>query len=356
MTRETIVKRTSVVTTMATALLLACAGGSALHAQAPPAGADTPASAPAAPANQEGGAVRRAEGTDPNTPAAPASNAASDPAAAAAPAEAESAAAVQAPEDTTPADMRLIPAQPEFTVVNLPTTLRVPRNRFAFRVTHRFTRDLTEGGWDDLLADFFGFDGGAQIGLDLRYGLMRGWQVGIYRTSDRTIQFYTQYNVLKQGEKMPFTVDALATIEGSNNFNKDDSTQPTGEGQRSPALGTVVSRVFGRVASVNATLAWVNNTNNLPSELVEANNTVILGIGGHVRVRPSVYLVAEVTPRISGDKPGTTLMSFGIEKRVGGHAFQVNFSNGFGSTLAQVARGGISDNWYIGFNINRKFF
>ena len=46
-----------------------------------------------------------------------------------------------------------------------------------------------------------------------------------------------------------------------------------------------------------------------------------------------------------------------IEKRAGGHAFQLNFSNGFGTTLAQVARGGFnSDDWYLGFNISRKFF
>lgn len=69
------------------------------------------------------------------------------------------------------------------------------------------------------------------------------------------------------------------------------------------------------------------------------------------------YVVGEVTPRLSPDSPGAALASFGVEKRVGGHAFQVNVSNGVGSTLAQVARGAASaDRWHIGFNINRKFF
>ena len=311
------------------------------------------ASAPERPS--DAGRPQSRDGGTPSDPKAEGREGATAPAAPAAePASAPAEAVAQ--EDSTPADMTLMPAQPEFTVVNLPTTLRVPKNRFAFRVTHRFTRDLTEGGFDDLLADFFGFDGGAQIGLELRYGLMRGWQVGLNRTSDRTIQFFTQYNVLKQGDRMPFTVDALATAEGSNNFNNDDELQPTGEGQRSPALGAVVSRTFGKTASINATFAWVNNTNNLPSELVDHNDTVILGIGGHIRIRPTVYFVAEMTPRIGGDKPNTTLMSFAVEKRVGGHAFQVNISNGFGTTLAQIARGGIEDRWFIGFNINRKFF
>ena len=41
----------------------------------------------------------------------------------------------QPAEDGPDPDMVLNPGQPEFTVVNLPTTLRVPKHRFAFRVT-----------------------------------------------------------------------------------------------------------------------------------------------------------------------------------------------------------------------------
>lgn len=308
-----------------------CAAAAILALTVVPAGATPPSDPPASPAPSA-------------PPAPPAPPASGDPEEA-------------AQDEATPADMVLIPAQPEFTIVNLPTTLRMPRGRFAFRVSHRFTRDLGNGSFGNLLEDFFGFDSGAQIGLELRYGLMRGWQVGLYRTSDRTIQLFTQYNVLRQGTHGPITLDALATVEGTNNLRGEDSTQPTGEGVRSPALGAVASHTFGRHASLEATFAWVNNTNALPSELVDHNDTLILGIGGRVRVRPTVYVVAEVVPRLAGDKPGTTLASFGIEKRAGGHAFQVNFSNGFGSTLAQIARGGIaSDQWYIGFNINRKFF
>ena len=49
--------------------------------------------------------------------------------------------------------------------------------------------------------------------------------------------------------------------------------------------------------------------------------------------------------------------TFAVEKRAGGHMFQLNFSNSFGNTPAQTARGGTSnDDWYLGFNISRKFF
>ena len=70
-----------------------------------------------------------------------------------------------------------------------------------------------------------------------------------------------------------------------------------------------------------------------------------------------MYLVGEITPRLAGYKPGVRQMSFGIEGRAGGHQFQVNVSNGFGTTLGQIADGASdNDNWFIGFNISRKFF
>lgn len=264
--------------------------------------------------------------------------------------------AAPAADEAPPEDMVLSPAQPEFTLVHLPTTLRMPRHRFAFRVSHRFTRDLGRGSFDDLLADFFGFDGGAQIGLELRFGLARGWQAGVYRTSDRTIQLFTQYAVVRQGDRSPITVDALATLEGTNNLARHDDRHPEGDGQRSPALGAVVSRAIGRAASVSATLAWVNNANPFHLHEGDHDDTVLLGIGGRLRIRPTVYVVAEIAPRLAGHAPNSTQAAFGLEKRVGGHAFQVSVSNGIGSTLAQVARGGDADRWYIGFNINRKFF
>jgi hypothetical protein len=69
-----------------------------------------------------------------------------------------------------------------------------------------------------------------------------------------------------------------------------------------------------------------------------------------------VYLVAEAAPRFLY-APDSIHFSFALERRAGGHSFQVNFSNGRATTLANVARGGVNfDNWYLGFNISRKFF
>ena len=250
------------------------------------------------------------------------------------------------PEDDPDLDFSAV--QPDFTVITLPTTLRLPRFKSAFRVTHRFGRPLGAGDFGDLAGDLFGLDSGAQIGLEYRFGLMRGFQVGIHRTSNKTIEFFGQYNVLHQeNSDAPIGLGILAAIDGTNNFRD----------VYSPAFGVTLSRALGGVAAVYVEPLWVGNTNPGLDLLADEDNTFVVGLATRIRVRPTVYLVGEVAPRVAGYDPGVTHGSFGIEKRAGGHSFQINVSNGFGTTLSQLARGGFTnDEWFLGFNISRKFF
>jgi hypothetical protein len=243
-----------------------------------------------------------------------------------------------------PAALKL--AEPDFTLVALPTSLRLPKFGSAFRVTHRFTRPLSDGDFGDLAADLFGIDSGARIGLEYRFGIIPNGQIGIHRTSDRTIELFAQYGLLPQGPTWPIDVSVLASIDGTNNF-KDSY---------SPAIGAIVSRRFGDIAAVYVQPIWVNNSNQLPAELADHNDTFLIGVGARVRVRPTVYVVGELAPR-TGYKPGVNHGSIAIEKRAGGHTFQLNFSNAFGTTMGQIARGGPDGNeWFMGFNISRKFY
>lgn len=237
-------------------------------------------------------------------------------------------------------------AQPDFGLATLATNLRLPRNKMTFRMSHRFGRPLGQGDFGDLASDFFGFDSGALIGLELRYGLIRGGQIGIYRTSDRTIQFFGQYELTSQNT-FPLGISVLATAEGTNNFRDSYS----------PGVAAVISRELGERGALYLQPSWVNNSNAQPGELVDDNDTAMVGLGARLRVRRNTYLVAEASPRVSGYDPGVTLIAFGVEQRAGGHLFQINVSNGIGTTLANVARGGTShDDWYIGFNLSRKFY
>lgn len=245
-------------------------------------------------------------------------------------------------------DAVLLPAEPDFTLVSLPTSLRLPKFKSAFRVTHRFGRPLADGDFGDLVGDLFGLDNGAVIGLEYRFGILPNTQVVFHRSSSgKTIEFLGQYGAIRQGRQLPVDVSAVVGIEGTDNF----------EDSYSPSIGAIVSRRFGEVVAAYVEPVWVNNTNALPKELTDTNDTFMVGLGARVRVRPTVYLVGELAPRATGYKPGVNHGSFAIEKRAGGHLFQLNFSNSWSTTMGQLARGGFNNSdWFLGFNISRKFY
>jgi hypothetical protein len=193
----------------------------------------------------------------------------------------------------------------------------------------------------------FGLDSGAQIGLEYRFGILRNGQVGIHRTSDKTIEFFGQYGVLRQTPRRWVDVTALASIYGTNNFRD----------QYSPALEAIVSRRFDERAALYMEPIWVHHSRVQPWSAGEADDTFIIGLGGRVRVRPSLSIAAEFSPRTSGYRPGVEHASVAIEKRVGGHVFQLNVSDSFATTVGQVARGGpAAKDWFLGFNTSRKVF
>ncbi|MGE0814922.1 MAG: DUF5777 family beta-barrel protein [Vicinamibacterales bacterium] len=271
----------------------------------------------------------------PSDPPKKAEPAAADPADA-------SAADAQADDDPD-RDVNL--AQPDFTLIGLPTALRLPAMGSAFRITHRFGRPLGQGEFSDLVQDAFGLDSGAVIGFEYRFGILKATQVVVHRTNNRTIQFMLQREVVAQSDGFPVAINVVGSAEGTNNFRDSYS----------PAIGVILSREFGDRGAVYAEPFWVNNTNDLPSEVVDDNDTVMVGFGGRLRLLPTVYGVVEFTPRLTGFTPGKTQVGFGLEKRAGGHTFQLNVGNAFGTTFAQMARGG-NDDWYLGFNISRKFY
>src|SRR5262249_19579066 len=144
----------------------------------------------------------------------------------------------------------------------------------------------------------------------------------------------------------PLSIDVIAAVEGQNNLQENYSG----------TFGVLISRKIHKVAAVYVEPLFVSNT-NFVDQPGEDNNTGMIGLGARVRVMSKMYLVGEITPRFAGYRPGANQMSFGVEGRSGGHLFQLNFSNGYGTTLGQIARGGINnDSWFIGFNISRKFF
>lgn len=259
--------------------------------------------------------------------------------------------ATPAPASQPDPDQQFQPAEPDFTLGALPTTLRVPSRKAVFRMTHRFTRAIASGDAGDFFADFFGFDSSARIGLELRYGLLPGTQVGLHRTNTRAIQFFGQQDLWRSVGGV--SVQALAAIEGADNFSEDFSG----------TIGAIVSKRFGTRGAIYVEPMGVFNSNPKDPPLIDPlppqteDHTFLLGVGGRWRLGGTVYVFAEGAPRLAGYDAGVNHVSVGIEKRAGGHVFQLNISNALGTTYRQIAQGGLTnDDWYIGFNLTRRFF
>ena len=175
--------------------------------------------------------------------------------------------------------------------------------------------------------------------------------MGVYRTNNRNIQLFGKYNILWQGNEQGIGLDAYVSIEGTNNFQEEYS----------PAIGAVLSKRVGERLAVYVEPMWVGNANRplihpAPGAIATEEDSVIVGLGTRIRVRDTLYVSAEYVPRVSGFSNGDDHVSVGLEKRVGGHLFQVNLSNGLGGSLSQVAGGADQDDWFLGFNIVRKFY
>lgn len=241
-------------------------------------------------------------------------------------------------------DAALVIAEPDFTLVALPTALRLPQGKWAFRVTHRFTRALSQGSFGELASDLFGLDGSAIVGLELRYGARPGTQFVLLRTSDRTIQLMAQQSVLSAGTRA-IGVDVIAAVQGLDNF----SESYTG------TFGALLSHRFGSRGAGYVQPLLVVNT--LPENETADDATLITAVGGRLRFGESAYLVGEFAPRLSGAAPGDHHVALALEQRRGGHAFQISVANSFATTLGQVARAyGSSGEWHLGFTISRKFY
>jgi uncharacterized beta barrel domain-containing protein DUF5777 len=235
-------------------------------------------------------------------------------------------------------------AEPDYRLINLPTTLRLPLFKSNFDLTHRFNGNLRRGSFTDQLSTLFGIDDGALIGLEYRFAIARHLELAAYRTTiAQTIEIYGKYDVIHQHDGVPFSASPILSIEGTNNLQEEFA----------PVVGASVSRTISDFLAVYAVPMWVHNS---AAGTGAKRDTTYLGVGARLRIRPTVYLAAEVSPRLSGYAPGKPLYGFAIEKRAGAHMFQLNFNNGANTTLAQIARGGQPNNLQMGFNLARKFY
>jgi hypothetical protein len=241
-------------------------------------------------------------------------------------------------------DAKLRPAEPDFFVINLPTTLPLPVHKGSFHLTHRFGENLRADSFKTQLSNLFGMDQGATIQFEYRFGVMKHVEAVVARTNfNKTFQFSGKYDAIHQSDTRMFGLSALVSVEGGDNFQESYK----------PALGVTVSHAFGDRAAGYVVPVWVHNS---AAGTGITRDTGMIGFGGRVRFADTNYVFGEVTPRIGGYAPGDPEVAFGYEKRVGGHVFSLVLANTPGTTFGHLAAGGFPHNLQLGFNLARKFF
>jgi hypothetical protein len=251
----------------------------------------------------------------------------------------------------------------DLALINLPTTLPLNRHQSYFRLTHRFARDLRQGDFADLAADLFALDNGAVIGLEYRFGITGTLQAGVHRTIlSKTIQVFGRFDGWKQGGALPVSLSLMGSIEGLNNLRQN----------RQPAVAAVVSRTIGDRLALYAVPAFVGNTraadfltghdhdhgiggDEATDEHAGHEHTMLLGLGSRLRVRPTFFISAEVSPRLAGHDPERAAWGVAAEKKTRRHVLALAITNSFGTTFGQLARGGSDHHLYLAFNLTRRF-
>lgn len=258
-------------------------------------------------------------------------------------------------------------------LINGQTIETISKNHLNFWISHRF--GAVNSGF---IANFFGLDE-AKIRLGVEYGLTDRWLVGAGRSSlEKTYDLYTKYKVLRQSNKMPITVTAMAgwgintmpsgyVMESGSTMKFNDNIE-----RYSYWSQVLVARKFTENLSLQVmpTLIHVNKVEDpsIPNQLFA------LGAGGRYKLSQRFTLSAEyyhTFRELEDDEddddggsvafpyPYRDALSLGVDIETGGHVFQFHLTNARGMVEKQfigqnVGSWGKGDIFY-GFNIARTF-
>lgn len=237
-------------------------------------------------------------------------------------------------------------------LINLPTTTTIEKHDFLFRISHRFL-PKTDSGYDS----YYGLDGPAVIFASLGYGITDNLEVALGRSNlFQEWELSAGWLIAKQGETrhLPFSAVLHAGLvwasQRSEGRGRWDGKNFKGNLQLS------LSRQVTRRWSLLVVPSFSTNTNHWA---LDSTGTFALGLGTRYMFLEDLSVLVEWIPVISGYRNVQNGWGVGIEKKIGGHVFQVFVVNSFGMTSDQFPTGGdlrINDfDFRFGFNLFRIF-
>jgi len=290
-----------------------------------------------------------------------------------------------APPQTSEQRKSLPEAEPyDYRLVNVPTPKRVLKGSLNLYFTHRFAepvRPLNKSG-----RDLLGLDSSSVPSFGLSYGITDKLYVNAYRSAIcqrglcRTIELGAGYHWLSEDAHSPITLSTYASIEGDDNFTEHYTYN----------LQVMVARSVTRYVNLFFSPAVHFNANGqrrfdpqptdfFPPATVDfrqPKHAGSFGFGVNGRIRPTVSLLFEYTPRVGfklgrvepifnsafkviGFRPHSEAeIGFGVQKDVGRHSFSLTFSNTQTTTTSRYNSSNLvlaPSRFTIGFNLYRRF-
>jgi hypothetical protein len=236
-------------------------------------------------------------------------------------------------------------------LVNLPTTTTVGKGELLFRISHRF-QPPTSSGWDS----FYGLDGPAFILFSFGYGITDDLMVTVGRSRlYQEWELNADWAFLEQGAKSSLPFSATLHV-GANLVSQDEPLGADWSGRfRLSALVSLAYQFNDRLSFLLVP-AFCTNTNFFEPN---SEGTFALGFGGRFTVFDEFSIIAEWVPTLAGYNDLYSAWGLGIEKKIGGHVFQVFITDSLGIIDSQYLSGGdlkLGDgDFRFGFNIFRSF-
>ena len=253
-------------------------------------------------------------------------------------------------------------------LINGQTVETIAKQHLNFWISHRF--GAINSGFID---NFLGLDE-ARIRLGLEYALTDNLLIGAGRsTIEKTYDTYAKYKLIRQSNKMPFTVTAYASV--ASNTMKTGYTMESGTVmrfydnlQRQTFMGQLLfARKFSDKLSLQL-MPTIFHT-NLAENVYMENNQAAMGFGGRYKLsnRLSVSaeyyynLVDKATYKLAaGQKyPYHNSLAIGFDIETGGHVFQLHVTNSRGMIekhfIGQTIGAWENGDLFYGFNIARTF-
>ncbi len=197
----------------------------------------------------------------------------------------------------------------------------------------------------------------AHVRVGLEYGITDRLGVGFGRNSlDKTMDFYARYKVLRQtlSGNMPVTVTAFGYVA--------TRAAPPGDGsslndRTAYVTQLLIARKFDRL-SLQVMPSFVHK--NAVDKNIDANDQVVIGVGGRYKISRSVALTSEYYHRLNPQ--GSTYrnsIGFGVDIETGGHVFQLILANSQVTTERAILTEATGDFFegdiHLGFNVTRAF-